>query len=122
MARRTTRVHYNLQRCRVGSAPKPGEACWVKRDAKRVTGYTNDLTLHDVKFVVQPGGLKRVRAKKQRSVIAYVKGAIGSCPVAGRWQRVRFNPFQDKAFMVDGKAVASARCVRFRGREAEALL
>jgi len=122
MAKRTTRVHYNLQRCPVSKTPKSGEACWVKRDAKRVTGYSSNLTLHNAKFVVQPGGLKRVRQKKQRSVIAYVKGAVGSCPVTGRWQRVRFNPFRDKAFTVNGKAVASARCVRFRGRDAEALL
>jgi hypothetical protein len=122
MAKRTTRVHYNLQRCPVSKTPKSGETCWVKRNARRVTGYSKDLTLHNATFVVQPGGLKRVRAKKQRAVIAYVKGDVDSCPVKGRWQRVRFNPFRDKAFKVNGKAVKSARCVRFRGREAEALL
>jgi len=115
------RVHYNLQRCRA-STPTPGEACWVTRDARRVTGYHRQLTVRAAQFIVQPGGLKRVRQRQQRAVIAYIKGDVGRCPVRGRWQRVRFNPFTDQAFQADGRPVSRARCVRFRGRVAEALV
>lgn len=115
------RVHYNLQRCRA-STPTPGEACWVTRDARRVTGYHRRLTVRDVQFVVQPGGLKRVRQQQQRAVIAYIKGDVGRCPVRGRWQRVRFDPFTHQAFQIDGRPIQAAQCVRFRGRVAEALV
>lgn len=91
------------------------------RDSKRVTGYASTLTLRDARFVVQPGGLQRIRKSGQRAVIAYVKGDVGACPVRGRWQQVKFNPFRDRNFKISGKAVERARCVRFRGRKAEAL-
>jgi hypothetical protein len=115
------RVHYNLQRCR-GSAPTPGERCWVTRDARRVTGYHRTLTLRAAQFIVQPGGLRRVRKQGQRAVIAYIKGAPGRCPARGTWQRVRFDPFTHQAFQVDGRPIQQAQCVRFRGRVAEALV
>jgi len=114
-------VHYNLQRCRVGSKPKPDEACWTIRDGKHVHGYTSKLLLGNVTFVVQPGGLRSVRAKGQRAVIAYAKGTAGCGDVRGRWTKLRFNPFRDDQFQAGGRAVTAARCVRFEGRRAYVL-
>jgi hypothetical protein len=115
------KVHYNLQRCRVGSKPKPGEACWSVHDGAQVAGYASKFALHDVKFVVQPGGLQSVRKKGQRAVIAYVKGEVG-CPLrGGSWAELRFNPFRDDTFRADGHPVKAARCVRFEGRKAYVL-
>jgi hypothetical protein len=122
MRKRQLRVHYNLQRCRVSSTPKHGEACWTLRDSRRVVGYRSRLLLSDVTFVVQPGGLRRVRAKKQRAVIAYAKGTQGCNVAGGRWQPLRFNPFRDTSFVAGRTPVSRARCVRFEGRKAHVLV
>jgi hypothetical protein len=123
-------VHYNLHRCRVGTKPKKGESCFVVRQKGRVAGYVPSIAVEDAEFVVQPGGLKSIRKKGSRAVIAYVKGT-GRDPGASDIKRkiangkavpVCFNPFKNDSFVncKTGKPVKKAKVALFSGRTAKA--
>lgn len=123
-------VHYNLHRCPVGSKPKRDEACFVVRRKGRVAGYVPSIALEAAKFVVQPGGLKRIRKKGSREVIAYATGRgvdpndpdVRRAIRSGEAVPVCFNPYKHDSF-VDCRTqrpIKKARLAYFAGRSAQA--
>lgn len=123
-------VHYNLHRCKVGSAPTKDESCFVVRQKGKVMGYVPSIAIENADFKVQPGGLKAIRAKKQRAVIAYIQGT-GRDPNAADIKRkiasgqavpVCFNPFRNESFVncETGKPIRKAKVALLSGRTAKA--
>ena len=103
------RVHYHLRR---------KDFSVVDRSAGRVAANVDNITLADVDFKVQPGGLRRIRARGQREVIAYALGTIAAvnepAPRKGRPNVVTFNPYRAGTFTrEDGTPVHHADLVTF---------
>lgn len=102
------RVHYNLHR-----------GGFVVSRGGRVACYADDVTLTGASFRVQPGGLRRIRERKQRAVCAYVVGtlaALDTAPYVGGLRRVAFNPYRADTFTTDdGQPVTTAGRVIFSG-------
>ncbi len=103
--------------------------CWTVRRgvSGRVIAHTDRVLLEDVEFVVQPGGLRRIRQKGRREVIAYARGTIvpfrdSGAPKRG-WRDVTFNPFRDDTFVVrdSGEPVRRAAWGAFVGTHASVL-
>lgn len=86
---------------------------WSIRERGRLVGHLTTVVLRDVRLIVQPSGVARVRGRGQREVVAYARGEIcgGRRPVEDR--RVRFDPFTMDAFDVGGVPLAAARAVFF---------
>lgn len=99
-------IHYNLHRCKAGGDPAPGESCFVVKEggmSSRVSGYCHTFILRDVRLVVQPGGLKRVREEGRRSVMAYYVGTLVAVDVPildEGLEPLAFNPFKDDSFVL----------------------
>lgn len=103
------RVHYHLRR---------KDFSVVDRSTGRVAANVDNITLADVDFKVQPGGLRRIRARGQREVIAYALGTIAAvnepAPRKGRPNVVTFNPYRADTFTrEDGTPVHHADLVTF---------
>jgi hypothetical protein len=104
------RVHVNLHKgCFSVLDPRSG----------RVIAHVGDITLTEVTFRVQPGGLRRIREHGQRAVCAYALGtvaAVDTCPdVTGR-DRVSFNPFTADTFTRNGEPIFTAPEAVFHAR------
>lgn len=103
------RVHFNLHR---------GDFAVILLPGARVCAYVDDITLADVTFVVQAGGLQRVRLEGRRQVIAYARGtiaAINQRPDLVGMRRVTFNPkrLDTDKFTCDGADIEHAGRVTF---------
>lgn len=98
------KVHKNLNR-----------GCWsVTRPGERVA-HVEAAALSGVRFVVQAGGLARVRATQVRAVHAYATGteAVAPADLLGLTE-VTYNPFRADTFTTrDGRPVTSAALVVF---------
>lgn len=111
---RKSTVHYSLNRCRVDKPPVPGERCFVvsTEGRKKVVGYAGSFDLKGVKMVVRPGGVKRIRDRGEREVVAWYEGDLAAVdrPVNHEgMKRLRFNPFKDTTFKdEDGHPVEQA--------------
>lgn len=83
------------------------------RLAGKVIAYGNTVLVTDVAFRVQPAGVKRIRARGQREVIAYARGDAQIVPddtlIPADAVRVCFNPFKHEQFVLeDGTPVTAA--------------
>jgi hypothetical protein len=99
------KVHKNLNR-----------GCWtLTRAAGSPVEHANAAALADVRFVVQPGGLARVRKTGVRAVHAYCIGTEVTAPVGlGGLTEVTYNPFRADTFTTrDGRPVRAADLVVF---------
>jgi len=91
---------------------------WSVLDAKTglLIGHTDHAILVDARFIVQPGGLRRVQAGGKRTVFAWVEGTLCldpvQLPLLG--ERVTFNPHQDERFQCGGRAIEDALIVVMR--------
>jgi hypothetical protein len=104
------RVHVNLHK---------GNLSVVDPRISRVIASVDDITLTDVSFRVQPGGLRRIREQRQRTVCAYAVGtvaAVNSEPDVTGHRRVTFNPFTGDTFMCGDQPIHAAPEVVFRAR------
>jgi hypothetical protein len=109
LAGKRVRVHYHLRR---------KDFSVVDRSTGRVAANVDNITLADVDFNVQPAGLRRIRARGQREVIAYAVGTIAAvnepAPRKGRPNVVTFNPYRADTFTrADGTPVHHADLVTF---------
>lgn len=105
----TVKVYYNLNK---------GGYSVVSRTTGRVVGWVQDITLTDVTFRVQPAGVRRIRERHQREVVAYVIGTIKdveSGPDVSGMRQVTFNPYRASTFTIDGEPVHTAPVVTFTG-------
>lgn len=93
-----TKVHKNLNR-----------GCWsVARAGERVE-HVEATALANVRFVVQPGGLARVRRTGVRAVHAYATGDETTATDVAGLTEVTYNTFTTR----DGKTVTRAALVVF---------
>lgn len=102
------KVHFNRHR---------GD--WSVTRRGRVIANVADVTLIEVRFVVQAGGLARIRATGTRSVIAYATGVVTAYdtrPDLCDWEPVTFNPFTADTFVRNGQPVLDAPLTVFAGR------
>ncbi|KQT80916.1 hypothetical protein ASG51_21200 [Methylobacterium sp. Leaf465] len=88
---------------------------WSLRDSGRVVGHRDALALRDVEFRVSTAGCARIRARRQREVVAYARGVLvesGAVPPGAH--RVRFHPYGPPAFTLDdGSPISAAALVVF---------
>lgn len=90
------KVYYNLHK-----------KCLSVMDKKTrlIIDHVNSIQLDNVKFTVSAAGLKRLRRRKRKSVIAFIEGdyvsknmeKIMHCPT---WRCVYFNPYMVDQFMI----------------------
>lgn len=80
--------------------------CVSVRDNGRVTGRYASVSMRDVTFTVRPAGVRRIRERHQREVIAWARGEITetsdtaiAIPAGAR--PVHFNPFVHDTFVLD---------------------
>jgi len=83
------------------------------RSRGKLVAWSNDVTVTDVMFRVQPAGIARIRRQGQREVIAFARGNATAHPgpvaIPEGAVRVYFNPFEHDAFVLaDGTPVRSA--------------
>lgn len=99
-----TKIHKNLNR-----------GCWSVTRKGEPVAHVTAAALAGVRFVVQPGGLARVRRSGVRAVHAYATGAeVDAPPDLGGLVEVTYNPFRAETFTTrDGRPVTSARLVVF---------
>lgn len=88
---------------------------WSIRESGRVVGSASTLWLRDVRFVVSAAGVARIRARRQREVVAYARGVLAkSAGVPDGAMRVRFDPYVAFTFSLpDGSPIAAAALVSF---------
>lgn len=88
--------------------------CWSIRERGRVVGHLPSLVLRDVRFVVSAAGVRRVRLRQSREVVAYARGALPESPVAAGALRVRFCPYRSTDLTLDdGSPIISAAFAHF---------
>ena len=84
--------------------------CYSIRQKGKVVAYlgdTNELTLKDVKFAVQPAGRDRVRRENKKNVHAFVRGTVIRTGGLMRktllrrcWRSVKYNPYTMDSFQI----------------------
>jgi hypothetical protein len=99
-----TKVHKNLNK-----------GCWSITQPGCKVRHAEAAALTAVRFVVQPGGLARVRKTRVRAVHAYATGTWAEPgPVSAAAERVTYNPFRADTFHTDdGRPVTAADYVWF---------
>jgi hypothetical protein len=113
MIGKRVRVHYNLHR---------GDYSVIDPAHGRVIANVDNITLVDVEFRVQAGGLRMVRERGHRRVCAYAIGtvaAVNSEYDSRGLGRITFNPFRADRFHWaehPGESVEWAGRVFFAGR------
>ena len=92
-----------------------GRQTWSIREGGRVVGHAASLALRDVRFVVSVAGVARIRACRQREIVAYARGVLAeSVPVPPDALRVRFDPYAAPAFLLpDGSPMSAAAVALF---------
>jgi hypothetical protein len=90
-------------------------APWSIRERGRVVGHRDSLAVRDVAFHVSAAGVARIRARRQREVVAFARGVIAeSVGVPNGALRIRFDPYRAPAFLLpDGSPIAAAALVLF---------
>lgn len=84
------------------------------REGGRVVEHRQALALRNVAFRVSEAGVRRIRARGQREVVAYARGVLIESPVTEQAQRVRFDPYRAADFTLpDGSPIRSAAFVHF---------
>jgi hypothetical protein len=84
--------------------------CVSVRHGGKVIGRAQNMVMTDVEFRVRPAGVKRIRARGEREVIAYARGTIvelhDNTPPAipAGAQKVCFNPFKHDTFVLENGA------------------
>jgi len=96
-----------------------------------VIKHTPAAEVFNAKFVVQPGGRKRVLREKRKNVHAFVRGTAGRLSktvlsemlgrkyeVPGNWVRVTYNPYKYSSFVEadTGKPIREAAHVVISGK------
>lgn len=86
------------------------------RQKNLVVAHCTSLEMRDVKFVVNPSGKKRAIASKLRNVHAFIRGTIGSVSqdCIQPQHLLKYNPFSEKGFCVDGEEISTSRVVTIR--------
>lgn len=77
------------------------------RQNNLVVGHTNQLMMHDVKFIVSEAGRKRCRKTGRKNVHAYIRGLISqkggmgtdASDSSGLGAKITYNPFKDRGFI-----------------------
>ncbi len=98
-------VAYNLHACRVGSTPKPGEACFTLRykPGGKVQAHLTEISLADITPKILPGTLQAIQRKGSRQVCCYIEGTVVNPQhVKGRKVQASFNPFEGETFYLKG--------------------
>lgn len=86
----------------------------MDKKTRRVITHCDFIHLDNVKFIVSQAGLKRVRRRKRKSVIAFVEGDYSNTGHGEKvidnpkWERVYFNPFRVDHFMVGALPIHEA--------------
>lgn len=77
------------------------KGCWSVRHKGKVVDYADIVFLRDAKFVVQPGGRKRVLEEQRKNVHAWVKGErIERPPRNLKFESVAmYNPYKYETFV-----------------------
>ena len=70
----------------------------LNRRTGRVIARTDNVVVKNVKFVVQPGGRKRVIEEERKNVHAFVRGTVSPVPTVTATQglfnvQVKYNPY-----------------------------
>lgn len=93
---------------------------WSIRDRAtgRVVEHSDNVLVKDAKFVVQPGGRKRVLMEARKNVHAFVRGTIEPLPRVTTFEtpcnvQVKYNPYEaDYFYKVEtGEVVTEAPIV-----------
>jgi hypothetical protein len=78
----------------------------LSRATGRIEAHPTEIIMADPKLVVQPAGVKRVRAEKRKHVHAYVRGRALSdteCKSFNladyTWTRITYNPYKHTTFV-----------------------
>lgn len=103
-------VAFNLNRCRRGSDPKPGESCFTVlelrasgRPSKVRLGYVQRIALGNIRTDIDRGAFARIQRTEQREVCCTIVGTVIPWPRKGRvnpasTRRATFNPFVRECF------------------------
>ncbi|MCJ2006744.1 hypothetical protein [Methylobacterium sp. J-092] len=84
------------------------------REGGRVVGHRQAVMLRDVTFIVSAAGVRRVRSRGQREVVAFARGVLSESPLAEQAVRVRFDPYRAADFTLpDGTSIKAAAVVSF---------
>ena len=86
-------------------------ATWslLARKPGKVVAHPQEVLVEVVRFVVQPGGTKRVRKTKKKHVHAFVRGSVIDVNVDGKalladpsygWRPVTYNPYVNDSFVL----------------------
>lgn len=87
---------------------------WSIRVGRRVVEHRKAVTLADVAFVVSLAGVRRIRLRQSREVVAHARGVLVESPVAPAGQRVRFDPYRSDHFTLpDGAPIHAAAFAAF---------
>lgn len=84
--------------------------CWSVMNSKgRVIKHCDYLILRNCTFIVRPAGRERVLKTKRKNVHAFIKGEEYEPPeLPLRDKRVRYNPYENPFFTLDGRRIDSA--------------
>lgn len=89
-------------------------ACFSVRQSGRVMGHASSLTLRDVTFVVSLAGVRRIRLRQAREVVAFARGFPAESGGLAGGLRVRFCPYRSTDFTLpDGSPIHAAALVAF---------
>jgi len=89
------------------------ERCWSLRVRGRVVDHVDSIALRDVRLVVRPGALARVRRREIREVCAHAAGVEADVDRPQGARRLRFCPYSGTTFTADGEPVTAARLAWF---------
>ena len=86
--------------------------CWSVADVKtrKVIKHLQELSLFDCTFKVSEAGRQRVLRERRKNVHAFVIGRLSEGRNQPGGRLVRYNPYETKTFMCDGKPLAKAFC------------
>ncbi|GEL42911.1 MULTISPECIES: hypothetical protein [Methylobacteriaceae] len=87
--------------------------CWSVRVNGRVVDHVEAIALRDVRLVIRPGALARVRARQIREVCAHARGTVTDAPRPEGARRLRFCPYAGTTFTADGEPMTAAAAAWF---------
>ena len=94
-------IYYNLHK----------KCLSVKEKGGKVIEHKNGVTIFQPKFVVQPGGRRRVISEKRKNVHAFIRGQLApvdtwNVDTAGKFKLIPklviYNPYKHRYFMARG--------------------
>lgn len=89
--------------------------CWSCRDTRtrRVIKHLTELSLFDAVFKVSEAGRQRVLREKCKNVHAGVVGRLSEGRAQPGARQVKYNPYRQALFTIEGQPIKSAFCVMF---------